>query len=165
VPRIDDSGYPCTRYVNRKGEFDIENEEFNLVSGATLGLGYRCCCAGKILWNHADKPFTIPWDLYCVTHVHCQMILEDQTLFRQLNASRFDLAIVDLIANECSLALARALHLPVASFWGFAYQGGQVARGPGQAGGQVAKWPGGRWPGSQWPGGQVARWPGGQLAR
>ena len=28
---------------------------------------------GKILWNHADKPFTIPWDLYCVTHVHCQV--------------------------------------------------------------------------------------------
>ena len=29
---------------------------------------------GKILWNHADKPFTIPWDLYCVTHVHCQVV-------------------------------------------------------------------------------------------
>ena len=87
---------------------------------------------GKILWNHADKPFTIPWDLYCVTHVHCQvvffslsiifrccwflpplwflgsrtilvvqMILEDKKLYRQLNASSFDLAIVDLIANEC----------------------------------------------------------------
>ena len=102
---------------------------------------------GKILWNHADKPFTIPWDLYCVTHVHCQvrkgwlfydksakylrqmvlqdlsyfysykkgkqltqntstndqMILEDKKLYRQLNASNFDLAIVDLIANECRL--------------------------------------------------------------
>ena len=78
------------------------------------------------MWNHADKPFTIPWDLYCVTHVHCQMILEDQTLFQQLNNSSFDLAIVDLIANECSLALARALGLPVATFWGFAYQGGEV---------------------------------------
>ena len=30
--RIDDSGYPCHRYVNRKGEFDIENQEINLVS-------------------------------------------------------------------------------------------------------------------------------------
>ena len=29
------------------------------------------------------------------------MILEDKKLFRQLNASNFDLAIVDLIANEC----------------------------------------------------------------
>jgi glucuronosyltransferase len=36
------------------------------------------------------------------------------------------LAIVDLIANECGLALARALGLPVVSFWGFGYQGGEV---------------------------------------
>ena len=34
-----------------------------------------------------------------------QMILEDKTLYRQLNASNFDLAIVDLIANECRLLL------------------------------------------------------------
>ena len=34
-----------------------------------------------------------------------QMILEDKTLFRQLNESNFDLAIVDLIANECRLQL------------------------------------------------------------
>ena len=33
------------------------------------------------------------------------MILEDKTLYRQLNASNFDLAIVDLIANECRLLL------------------------------------------------------------
>ena len=31
------------------------------------------------------------------------MILEDKKLYRQLNASNFDLAIVDLIANECRL--------------------------------------------------------------
>ena len=29
-------------------------------------------------------------------------------------------------ANECGLALARALGLPVVSFWGFGYQGGEV---------------------------------------
>ena len=31
LKRIDDSRYPCHRYVNRKGEFDIENQEINLV--------------------------------------------------------------------------------------------------------------------------------------
>ena len=30
--RIDDSEYPCPRYVNRKGEFDINNREMALVS-------------------------------------------------------------------------------------------------------------------------------------
>jgi hypothetical protein len=29
--KIDDSGYPCPRYINRKGEFDIQNREMNLV--------------------------------------------------------------------------------------------------------------------------------------
>ena len=36
-------------------------------------IGMNPDIQGKILWNHADKPFTIPWDLYCVTHVHCQV--------------------------------------------------------------------------------------------
>ena len=31
LPRIDDSKYPCHRYINRKGEFDIENQQINLV--------------------------------------------------------------------------------------------------------------------------------------
>ena len=30
--KIDDSGYPCTRYINRKGEFDFQNPEMNFVS-------------------------------------------------------------------------------------------------------------------------------------
>ena len=30
--KIDDSGYPCHRYINRDGEFDIQNREMNLVS-------------------------------------------------------------------------------------------------------------------------------------
>ena len=32
--KIDDSGYPCRRYINRKGEFDIQNREMNLVAQA-----------------------------------------------------------------------------------------------------------------------------------
>ena len=36
-----------------------------------------------------------------ITIIKSQNILEDKKLYRQLNASNFDLAIVDLIANEC----------------------------------------------------------------
>ena len=109
--KIDDAGYPCPRYINREGEFDIQNREMNL---------------GPIIWNDADAPFTLPTGVYYMAHVHCKMVLEDRKLFNQLNASQFDLAIVDLIANECSLALARALGLPVAILWGFGFQGGEV---------------------------------------
>ena len=81
---------------------------------------------GEIIWNKADNPYQLPTDLYCVTHVHCKMVLEDAALIRQLAAQQFDLAIVDLIANECSVALARVLKLPVASYWGFGFQGGEA---------------------------------------
>ena len=35
-------------------------------------------------------------------------------------------AIVDLLANECGLALANALKLPIAGFWGFNHIGAEV---------------------------------------
>ena len=54
------------------------------------------------------------------------MLLEDKSLMTFLAEQQFDLAIIDLIANECSLALARVLQLPVASYWGFGHQGGEV---------------------------------------
>ena len=81
---------------------------------------------GPVIWNEADSPYDLPTDLYCVTEVHCRMILQDKTLLTELARENYDLAIVDLIANECSVALARALGLPVASYWGFGYQGGEV---------------------------------------
>ena len=81
---------------------------------------------GPVIWNEADSPYDLPTDLYCVTEVHCRMILQDKTLLTELAREKYDLAIVDLIANECSVALARALGLPVASYWGFGYQGGEV---------------------------------------
>lgn len=40
--------------------------------------------------------------------------------------SFYFVAIVDLLANECGLALAKALDLPVAGFWGFNHIGAEV---------------------------------------
>ncbi len=34
--------------------------------------------------------------------------------------------IVDAIANECSLAFARSLNIPVVAYWGFSFHGGEV---------------------------------------
>ena len=34
--------------------------------------------------------------------------------------------MVDIISNECGLALAAALKLPVVGFWGFSFVGGEV---------------------------------------
>lgn len=107
---INNTLYPC-RYINTRGEFDFQSRDMKM---------------GKVIWNQADNPYELPTDLYCVTHVHCKMVLEDTRLIEDLADQKFDLAIVDLIANECSLALARALGLPVASYWGFGFQGGEA---------------------------------------
>ena len=44
----------------------------------------------------------------------------------KINALLNFVAIVDLLANECGLALANALKLPVAGFWGFNHIGAEV---------------------------------------
>ncbi len=49
--------------------------EFSVLCLCSVG-SYANCVQGKILWNSADAPFSLPLDLYCVTHVHCKMILE-----------------------------------------------------------------------------------------
>ena len=94
-----------------RGEFDFQSPDMKL---------------GKVIWNNADSPYELPTDLYCVTHVHCKMVLEDTRLLASLEQQQFDLAIVDLIANECSLVLARLLGLPVVSYWGFGFHGGEA---------------------------------------
>ena len=44
---------------------------------------------GKIIWNSADAPFTMPLDLYCVTHVHGKMILEVTLNFEEAQNNFF----------------------------------------------------------------------------
>ena len=58
-----------------------------------------------------------------------QNLLSDQHLFEMLRARQFDVALVDIISNECGLALAAALKLPVVGFWGFSFVGGEVRTG------------------------------------
>ena len=123
---INNTGIAC-RYINQRGEFDFQSRDIKLVSSTSAACRLMCfAMQGPVIWNEADSPYDLPTDLYCVTEVHCRMILQDKTLLSELAREKYDLAIVDLIANECSVALARALGLPVASYWGFGYQGGEV---------------------------------------
>ena len=47
-----------------------------------------------------------------------------KTLFENLNEELFDVIVVDLIYNECSLALARKLSVPVVGYWAFSFTSG-----------------------------------------
>ena len=62
-----------------------------------------------------------------------------------LRARQFDVALVDIISNECGLALAAALKLPVVGFWGFSFVGGEVRRQ-----GSVVGWADTIFSGTEW---------------
>ena len=71
--RIRDTKKECTRYINEDGQFDIGS------------------FSTKILWKYGDKPWQLPTDLFCVTRVHCNMVLNDPILFESLNSSNYDI--------------------------------------------------------------------------
>ena len=76
--RIRDPKKECTRYINEDGQFDIGS------------------FSTKILWKYGDKPWQLPTDLFCVTRIHCNMVLNDPILFESLNTSNYDIGIKSL---------------------------------------------------------------------
>ena len=48
------------------------------------------------------------------------MVFTFNYLFRWLVEQKFDVALVDLVVNECGLALAYHLGVPVVGYWAFA---------------------------------------------
>lgn len=99
----------CDRYIEPDGALNIKK------AGA------------KILWDEGHSVLGLPTDIFCLTDAHCHTLYNSQTVARILNETQFDLVIVDFIANECSLALAASLDVPMVGFWGFSFHGGEVA--------------------------------------
>ncbi|XP_068228919.1 UDP-glucuronosyltransferase 1A8-like isoform X1 [Palaemon carinicauda] len=79
----------------------------------------------SMLWQRPRHIWQVPMDVFGLMDAHCETLLGDVELARVLRSSNFTLALVDIIANECSLALAYHLQLPVVGFWGFSFQGGE----------------------------------------
>ena len=58
---------------------------------------------------------------------HCNHLLGNKTLLEELINEKFDLAVVDLIYNPCSLSLAsHFLRLPVVGYWAFSFVNGEA---------------------------------------
>ena len=99
----------CQRYINAEGVLDI----------STVGA--------KILWDKGHSVLGLPLDIFCLTDVHCYTLQNHPLLKNVLQTQNFDLAIIDLIGNECSIALAKSLQIPIVGFWGFPFHGGEAA--------------------------------------
>ena len=50
---------------------------------------------------------------------HCDRMLGDTNLLYKLRREKYDVVLVDLHYNECAMALAHELGVPVVGFWGF----------------------------------------------
>lgn len=58
---------------------------------------------------------------------HCNHLLGNQSLLKELKEEGFDLAIVDLLYNPCSLSLAsHFLQIPVVGYWAFSFVNGEA---------------------------------------
>ena len=81
---------------------------------------------GLTLLPH-DYYFYLPTNPWKVVTSYCHFLLSNETLKNELKDENFDVAIVDLIYNECTLALANhGLKLPTVSYWAFSFAGGEA---------------------------------------
>ncbi len=74
-----------------------------------------------LLWDYGlgyDFPLHIrPDGPLLLYRAQCDALLGNRALMRRLRATKFDVAVIDLVYNECGLALAHELGLPVVGFW------------------------------------------------
>ncbi len=71
---------------------------------------------GELFWKHGTATFKLFYYLglkpYYMFHGFCDRLLGDQQLIDDLRDQEFNVAFVDLLYNECGLALAHHLGLP-----------------------------------------------------
>ncbi|CAG7786585.1 unnamed protein product [Allacma fusca] len=60
----------------------------------------------ELLWKSGHNPHYLPLNAFKMTEALCRALLENEQLLGTLRQEKFDLAIVDVISNECGLAFA-----------------------------------------------------------
>ena len=77
-----------------------------------------------ILTLMASKSSNNPWS---VVQEYCHQILSNTTLHNELLEEKFNVAIVDLVYNECGLAIIdQVLKVPKTAYWAFSFSGGEA---------------------------------------
>jgi len=84
----------------------------------------------ELLWEEGlslSTVFKLPKNPWNLVSSYCHFILSNETLKKELEAEHFNVAIVDLIYNECGLALAsHVLKLPTMAYWAFSFSSGEA---------------------------------------
>lgn len=69
-------------------------------------------------WQNGNKFNFVPVEGYLTVAYFCHALLGDTKLIRRLQNENFDVVLVDLLYNECSLALAHHLgQFTIVVYW------------------------------------------------
>ncbi|XP_076042323.1 UDP-glucuronosyltransferase 2B15-like [Oratosquilla oratoria] len=79
----------------------------------------------KLFWDNGLSITAVPWDGLATGKAVCAALLSHEPLKEDLRQHHFDVAVVELMYNECGLALAQAHGIPVVGFWPLFFAGGQ----------------------------------------
>lgn len=63
----------------------------------------------ELMWRKGTSWTALPVDTFLTVGAFCRSLLEREQLREELRREKFDIAIVDILYNECSLALAHDL--------------------------------------------------------
>jgi len=56
----------------------------------------------------------------------CELLLGNEPLRKSLRRQHFDLAIIDILYNECGLGLLHSLQIPAVGYWAFPFASGEA---------------------------------------
>ncbi|KAB7502227.1 UDP-glucuronosyltransferase 1-7 [Armadillidium nasatum] len=76
------------------------------------------------MWEQGLNLGLFPIEGFITVSAYCKELLSSDGLIHQLKKQNFKVAVVDLVFNECGLALAHKLGLPIVGFWGFNFASG-----------------------------------------
>ena len=57
---------------------------------------------------------------------HCETLLGNRHLYEELEKEKFELAIIDILYNECGLAMLHQLGIPTVGYWAFPFASGEA---------------------------------------
>lgn len=106
---------------------DNQNGKIPFVTHETEG---KFSTPVEFLWQDGldfTSIFKVPKNPWNVVTAYCHFLLSNKTWTHELEHENFDLAIVDLVYNECGLALANhVLKLPIMAYWASSFVGGEA---------------------------------------
>lgn len=83
----------------------------------------------EILWNSGLTYKSIleaGSEAFPLLENQCDTFLSNKKLLQQLRRDKYDLAIIDILYNECGLALLNHLKVPSIGYWAFPFASGEA---------------------------------------